>query len=392
VLNTLLVAVSVIIALALMEFGLRMIGFTHLSTWRFDRITGKSLLPHAQMWNTEEGQALVQINSDGQRDGEHAVAKPADTLRIAVLGDSYAEAAQVPVEQAFWRVMQDTLSECPTLGGRQVEVLNFGVSGFGTAQELLTLQHKVWKYSPDIVVLAFLTGNDIRNNIRELQRGGNQPYFIYRQGELVLDDSFLDKSKSRLMASPLGDWWFAALSKSRVLQLLVKVSNAIDQLAGGQHKDEHRNTQLIYEQGLDNEIYSPPTDPLWIEAWRVTEDLVRMMHTEVAAHDATLVLVTLSNGFQVNPDQHKRQEYADSLGVDDLLYPDRRMEQLAREEAIEFVMLAPPLLAWAQEHRECVHGFDNTEPCSGHWNAQGHREAGKLIAQSMCQSYNRDPQ
>ena len=116
----------------------------------------------------------------------------------------------------------------------------------------------------------------------------------------------------------------------------------------------------------------------------MTEDLVRMMHAEVLAHDATFMLVTLTNGIQVHPDPLERNKFAASLGVDDLLYPDRRMQQLAAHESIEFLMLAPPLQAWAQEHGECVHGFENTAPCTGHWNEIGHRLAGTIIAQDIC--------
>ena len=384
--NLLLVICSVIFALAVVEVGLRIVDFSYLSTWRFDSITGKALLPGAQMWNTEEGLAFVQINSDGLRDSEHALEKPDNTIRIAILGDSYAEAIQVPVEQSFWRIVQDKLGNCAGLEGKQVEVINFGVSGFGTVQELLTLKHKVWKYSPDIVLLAFLTGNDIRNNLRELQRGGNQPYFIYREGKLVLDDSFLDKSKAKWMASPLGDWWFASVPRSRVLQLLAKFSAYFDQLKNGSGRIDRKNAQRLYEQGLDNQIYSPPSDPSWLEAWKVTEDLLRLMNAEVIEHGATFMLVTLSNGVQVHPDPLERKKFAASLEVDHLLYPDRRIEQFAREESIDFVMLAPTLQAWAQEHGECVHGFENTEPCTGHWNESGHRLAGTVIAQYICAS------
>jgi len=384
--NTLLIICSVIFALAVMEVGLRIIDFSYVTTWRFDSITGKALLPGSQMWNTEEGLAFVKINSDGLRDAEHALEKPENTIRIAVLGDSYAEAIQVPVEQTFWSVAQDKLGYCPGLSGKQVEVINFGVSGFGTVQELLTLKHKVWKYSPDIVLLAFLTGNDIRNNLRELQRGGNQPYFIYREGKLVLDDSFLDKSKARWMASPLGDWWFASVPKSRVLQLLVKSSAYIGQLKNGSGRTERKNAQRLYEQGLDNEIYSAPSDPSWLEAWKVTEDLLRLMNAEVIEHGATFMLVTLSNGIQVNPDPLEREKVAASLGVEDLLYPDRRLQQFASEESVKSIMLAPSLQTWAQENSQCVHGFENADPCSGHWNEHGHRLAGTVIAQKICES------
>jgi hypothetical protein len=62
------------------------------------------------------------------RDREHDHAR---TLRIAVLGDSFAEALQITMEEAFWSV---ELQGCPSLAGREPEVINFGVSGYGTAQ------------------------------------------------------------------------------------------------------------------------------------------------------------------------------------------------------------------------------------------------------------------
>ena len=384
--NTLLVIASLMVALAVVEIALRIIGFTYVTPYRFDSITGKSLQPGVELWYTTEGNAFVRINSDGLRDIEHKIEKPPGTLRIALLGDSYAEAMQVALEQNFSSVIQDELGQCKNLASKHVEVINFGVSGFGTVQELLTLKHKVWKYAPDIVLLTFLTGNDVRNNLRELQQGGNQPYFVYQEGKLVLDDSFRHKSGSRFLGSAIGQLWFAAVPRSRVLQLLVKFSNYVSQMKNGGARAERKNAQRQYERGLDVEVYTPPTTPAWVEGWRVTEDLIRMINTDVIANGARLMLVTLTNGIQVHPDPMERQSFAASLGVEDLLYPDRRMQRFAGEASIPFLMLAPPLQAWAQEHGQCVHGFANTEPCTGHWNEHGHREAGRIIAQDICKS------
>ena len=382
----LLLLCSVSVAIALMEAGLRLIGFSYPTIWRFDRITGKALLAGARVWNTEEGRALVQINSDGLRDSEHTTEKAANRYRIAILGDSFTEAIQVPLKNTFWRIVEEKLADCPALAGKRAEAINFGVSGFGTVQELLTLKYRVWKYSPDLVLLAFFTGNDVRNNQRELQRGGSRPYYVYQDANLVLDDSFLEKSGSRIMGSVLGDWWFSALPHSRVLQLLVKGFDYLDQLKDGREPEDKKNARHLYEQGVDNEIYSPPSTPAWEQAWSLTEDLIRLMNADVIAHGATFMLVTLSNGIQVHPDPVARKEFAASLGVDDLLYPDRRIQRLATEESIKFVMLVPPLLSWAEEHGECLHGFENSAPCNGHWNERGHRLAGEIIADNICQS------
>ena len=127
-----------------------------------------------------EGRNYVSINSAGLRDREHAIAKPPDTVRIALLGDSYCEALQVPLEQTFWWQLQEKLESCPQFAGKHVEIINFGVSGYGAGQQLITLQQKVWQYSPDIVMLLMTTNNDVSDNMRVLKKTDKIPYFFYR--------------------------------------------------------------------------------------------------------------------------------------------------------------------------------------------------------------------
>ena len=47
---------------------------------------------------------------------------------------------------------------------RPTEVINMGVSGFGTAEELIQLRNVGLKYHPDLVILAYFT-NDPYNNV-----------------------------------------------------------------------------------------------------------------------------------------------------------------------------------------------------------------------------------
>ena len=144
-----------------------------------------------------EGGSYVRINSDGFSDREHTRTKPANTLRIAVLGDSFTEAMQLPFEQTYGFLLEQKLQQCNALRGQRAEVINFGVSGYGTALELLTLRQKVWDYSPDIVLLAFTTHNDVFDNSRALSQGEEVPYFVYRNGELTYDESFRDSKLYR---------------------------------------------------------------------------------------------------------------------------------------------------------------------------------------------------
>jgi hypothetical protein len=70
----------------------------------------------------------VRVNSAGLRDREHSIDRPEGVYRIAVLGDSYAEAMQVDIKDTFWWLLQEKLTRCAYQPGKRVEVINFGVS------------------------------------------------------------------------------------------------------------------------------------------------------------------------------------------------------------------------------------------------------------------------
>src|SRR5262249_36956349 len=137
-----------------------------------------------------EGAGFVRVNSAGFRGPEWNVAKPPNTYRIAVVGDSFTEAPHVAYEQTFGAVAQRALSECPVLRGKRAQVMNFGIDGYATAQELVTLRRHVWQYSPDLVVLAFFSGNDLRNNSVALEGDKCRPFYVYDGDRLVLGGPF----------------------------------------------------------------------------------------------------------------------------------------------------------------------------------------------------------
>lgn len=374
-----LMATSLAVALVLAELLLRLAGVSYPNFHQVDAQRGNAYRPGASGWYREEGEAYISINAHGLRDRDHALEAAPDTFRIAVLGDSYAAAFQVPVAQAFWRVLERRLGECSAFRGQRVEVINFGVSGYGTAQELLTLRHQASAYAPDLVLLAFLTGNDIRNNLEALNKTGRIPYFVHQDGALVLDDSFLEHPGHRRSQSLMGRLYHWLLNRLYLLQLINRVRWRLGQ---GLTVD-----QSGQELGLGDEIYRPPVNPQWREAWQVTEDLLRLVARETHGLGARFVLVTLSNSIQVHPDPARSRDFAAKLGVDDLFYPDQRIHQLAAREGWLAISLARPFRDHARRQGVCLHGFDNALPCAGHWNAEGHRLAGDRIAQDLCRAY-----
>ncbi len=387
----LLVLGGTLVALLIAEVALRVSGFTYFNPYTRDQDVGYSLRPGAEGWWKKEGLTYVKINSHGFHDREHTIEKPADTLRIAVLGDSFAEAFQVPLEKAFWSVMERRLQECPQRPSSKVEVLSFGVGGFSTARELILLQKHIWQFSPDVVVLLVTTGNDIRDNSRTLNAYPNQPfpYFVLQDGRLILDDSLLiARNRSltfRLQQSFLGQSYYRLQNNLRLLGLLYAIREGYQSSSQTPDRRQQQtgNRNLRIEPGLDNEVFRNPTSQDWNDAWKVTEGLILEMRDEVQAKGAKFLVVTGSMGVQVYPDVDARQEYMDSLGVLSLFSPDYRIKALGERDGFRVLNLAPPLADYASRNRVFLHGVGEGQG-RGHWNETGHRLVGELIAQELC--------
>ena len=331
-------------------------------------------------WNGEGIPSEINMNSGGFRDYERSQTKPKNGFRIALLGDSFTEAIHVKLEDTHGAIIEQNLQQCPVLKDRKVEVMNFGVQGYGTAQELMTLRHHVWDYSPDLVMLVFFAANDLRNNYRALEHDHLRPYFIYQDGKLVADMSFRNLKfwQRDRYAFSLVDflpfWW---VKNSRILQLIRKVD--IDGKYRQYEKDYSEINLGFYQE--------PKPDSDWQETWKVTEGLIKLMRDEVSEKGADFMVITASDSHQVLPDIQRRDGFRKSLNVSNLFYPDIRLKKFGKKENIPVYTLAGPIWNEAKKTDECLHGFDNAIPCGGHWNLAGHKFVGEIMANYLCERY-----
>ena len=139
------------------------------------------------------------------------------------------------------------------------------------------------------------------------------------------------------------------------------------------------------EIGLDDHVYQEPTTAAWREAWDLTEHIILAFNDTVMSLDAKLLIVTLTNGDQVNPDPQVRAKFMDRLAVKDLTYPDRRIANFCQTHGIPCLTLCDPLLDYAENNHVYLHGFPNAVLGRGHWNETGHRVAAELISERLVQ-------
>lgn len=108
-------------------------------------------------------------NTEGFRSTkDYLVMKPFDVYRVVVLGDSMTMGLGVGDDETFSIVLERLLAR-----KRQVEVINMGVAGFGTAEELIELREVGLKYAPDIIILAYFQNDPYNDTVSKLFRMGN---------------------------------------------------------------------------------------------------------------------------------------------------------------------------------------------------------------------------
>ncbi|HVC45000.1 MAG TPA: SGNH/GDSL hydrolase family protein [Candidatus Binataceae bacterium] len=368
-----LIAFGFGLALVVADLGIRVANRWFPYFYCYDQYRGWGLNAGAHGWYRREGESYVRINHDGFRGPDYPRPKPAGTVRIAVIGDSYVEAIQVAEDQTFTAVAGRELAQCPALKGKRVEALNFGVDGYGTAQELITLQRKVWNYDPDFVVLAIFLGNDVRNNSVVLEGDQCRPFWTDDGGAMKLTGPFIDSPSFKL--------WCMARFDYRDLRLLDLFSNTWEIVKGGAGAP---TAEHPVERAINYSIYSPPVGKAWQDAWRITEKLIAATHDAAARHHVAFLAVTEETGIQAWPDPAVRAKFIARLGVPDLFYPDRRIAALGKRDGFAVLNLAQPLQQYAQRTHLFLHGFKNTPRGFGHWNANGHAIAGRLIGNQLC--------
>jgi hypothetical protein len=221
----LLAALSTVLTLLALEAGARMYGrLTHQGRgMTFDAELGWRPRPQVSkiggVWGVTRP---ARTNARGWRDSDHSVARVPGLRRAVAIGDSFTFGTDVDDGERFTDLL-------PKRIGR-LEVLNFGVPGYGTDQELRVLETEALAYRPDVVMLQICVFNDLRDINHRWLYSWPKPYYELLEGELHLTGPPLTWSVRVREASYLVETLYQRLMNAQNIGVLVNPSRGVDTL------------------------------------------------------------------------------------------------------------------------------------------------------------------
>ena len=366
------VAISTIATILVLEVALKLLGF------------GSEPLPSVPVgyrvteWGFGYDPARPNefINTAGNFDIEQSRERTPHTFRVATLGDSFLGLARVEMDQQVFRVLEAELhSAMPQ--PPEPEVLNFSVTGYGTANQLLLFEHYVEGYAPDLVLVFFTVSNDARNNSTELQplsegAAVHLPGFVLAEGELL---------PQQIPAVPGAEVHYQSeftlfLARHSLLYRMTTI--ALQRAAGA---TEPRDSLGALDISLD--FLRPTPSAASQAAWDVTEALFARLRDSVEESGAALAVVVVPTSWDFSPTWRSWLEdttagSAIDIATLDFDKPYRDLEERLDRLGIPVIDVRPSFRAALALSAE-----PDLYDTSAHWSHRGHALVARHVAQSL---------
>ena len=296
-----------------------------------------------QRWTDKDYDVLVTTNAKRLRGEEYPYKKSEGVTRILALGDSFTFGFGVNVEESYSNVLAKLLNDSQRVGKtRQYEVINAGVPGWGTAQELVFWDVEGHKYDPDIVTLC-LVGNDPQDNV-------NAGLFDLRDGHL-----FQRKPKKNLITNIR-----ALVRKIPLMSFIAQHSHFYNFVRG-------RVLHILYSQISQQEETTVPDNPEFIGEGETHN---------TREHSAEVLTVTILKRLITNVHNSSRKLIL--FDVPGTLKKFPKVQDFLFQQAAEQKISLIDTRAYLNEHH---HDEETTYLFDGHWNVKGHRLAGEMLAE-----------
>ena len=348
------IAVSCVLAVLIGEGIVRLFYPQELGNWTYTRDGLTLHLPNMSQISTRFGHE-INTNSAGMRDREHDIEKDSDVFRILVLGDSFMEAYQVPFEKSFASVLEHRLGED---SGRSVDVINAGVSGWGTDDELTYLARKGVRYKPDLIIVAMTLHNDVSDNLLE-------EFHMFRNGRL-------EERPVTLVPWPAFGLlkvkqWLA--SHSHVYQLFLRAARS--NRVSVQAKELNTDVGSILQRTSSDRV---------TKGWDMTRELFSNIAMVANKNNAQTIVVLLPLLVQVYPEELAKFLELNNLREEEIeiVKPQEIMKTFGKTMGLPIIDLLPKF-SETKDKCDCALFVKD----DGHWNETGHLIAAEEVAKRI---------
>lgn len=376
----LIIAVCILIIETVLRFYIPTGGHTSFNHRIPHPVFGWALQPGiSYINNMPEGNIPVTHNSLGFRDVEHSIENSHDIFRILVLGDSYMEGYSVKLEDMFHRNIQ-LLAHMENI---DIEIINMGVGGYGTLQEYLVFRDIGQHYKPDIVLLGFYSGNDLRNNSLVLESININKGSMKSRSRPFLDSSddtawtitqhdydgarrryFAERTRADSLANKLvtHSAFIKAvlLAKKRVERMLSKEDLSLATI-GSNYCQEH---------------------PEYTDAWKTTKRILERLKNDTSHIGAELFVFTVPALYEADKNKILFTPNRDLVCREN---PPayNRLKGILNGLDIEYIDLLP---SFRKSMKNDTHNLFRRS--DGHWNENGHRIAADIVYSAIKDHIN----
>jgi hypothetical protein len=286
-------------------------------------------------------------NSEGYFDHDYSYNRSEGVYRVVVIGDSYVEAAQVPLSRSFHKLVEAELNSAIAASNihHKIEVIALGSSGAGQTDHFKVLRERAIRYNPNIVAVA-LCSNDFCDDDPKLKQ------------ELVLAAGGMTPAIRKLA----GHGYFALAFAVRRIE------------------DIRRNRIGVSPELLQ---WADTNIPRVEAAWARTLETVRASRDFCQANGLTFLLVYLGSDLEVKyaldpagtirklkdmggPHKDVRWDMGKSI---------RRVAAFCEENDIVLISLLESLIAAQRETGKQVFG--------DHYTMFGHQVAAQVLARAV---------
>ena len=308
----------------------------------------------------------VDHNSSGMRENRE-INPPKKKRRMLFLGDSFTWGFGVAENERFTELIENRLNQ------KDWEVLNMGVSGYSTDQEYLLFEQQGIQFDPDLVVLCFLSTNDIVGNYSTAMYGKNKPLY-----QLKSDGSRIELSNTPLAfysvyekstkGSVFSEFhWFIKMNSFAYKFLRRKKNDMMMRLSG--------NNLMIKKTADQFFVFDERLPDKFADGWLITEKLLQKFQERCKEIGAEFVVFVFPRKNQLDPTLWKQT--LEAYRLDPSYYkvdlPDSMLLSICEKNGLQCFSL---LDAFQYAHKQGEELYFRTD---GHWNAKGHELAAEEI-------------